>query len=194
VNAFRQKYQLPFPYIIHTGRFDPRKNIVGLLKAFKQFKAESKNDLKLVLPGDFQNLRNFKFFYNPEKIVADLDLTADVIFPGYIHEDDFPLLYNEAVFSIYPSLYEGFGLPIVESMACGTPVITSNCSSMPEVAGEAGILVDPKSIGHMAAAMTELYENSQLREDLSKKGLVQCQKFSWEKAAKDILSVYKEIV
>lgn len=127
------------------------------------------------------------------KKVQESKLEKDVIFTGFVNEEDLPALYSGALFSVFPSLYEGFGLPVLEAMGCGTPVITSKVSSLPEVVGDAAILVDPMNIEELAWRMEMLCESSDLREELGKKGLERSKLFSWEKTAQKTLEVYKEL-
>ena len=116
-----------------------------------------------------------------------------MIFTGYVPEEELPLVYNAADLFVYPSLYEGFGLPILEAMACGVPVITSNLSSMPEVAGDAGILVDPNDVNALADAMTRVLTDRVLRATLAAKGLARARSFSWERMAQETLAVYARV-
>lgn len=122
------------------------------------------------------------------------NLQNDVIFTGYISDGDLPALYNAADLFVYPSLYEGFGLPPLEAMACGCPVITSNTSSLHEVVGDAGIMVDPYDVDRLADAMHKVLSNDGLREDMIKKGLERAEMFSWEKTARETLKVYEEVI
>jgi glycosyltransferase involved in cell wall biosynthesis len=118
------------------------------------------------------------------------NLQNDVIFTGYISDEDLPALYNAADLFVYPSIFEGFGLPPLEAMACGTPVITSNTSSLPEVVGNAGIMVDPYDVDRLADAMYEVLSNVGLREDMIKRGLEKAKMFSWDKCARETLKVF----
>lgn len=122
-----------------------------------------------------------------------LNLQKDVIFSDYVPDEYLTLLYNAADLFVYPSLYEGFGLPPLEAMACGTPVITSNTSSLPEVVGDAGVMIDPYDVDGLAKAMFEVLTNEGLREDMRKKGLKRAKLFSWEKTAKETLKIYEEV-
>ena len=118
---------------------------------------------------------------------------ADIIFTGYISKEDKAALYSGATCLVYPSLYEGFGLPVLEAMKCGCPVLTSNISSLPEVAGQAAILVDPLDVEEIARGLGEVINNQEKREDLINKGFAQAKKFSWEKAAKETLKAYETV-
>lgn len=185
-NKLKEKYKLPKNYILYLGTLEPRKNIKRLIKAFDKL---NHNDLKLVIAGGKGWLYDDIF-----KLVKTLNLENKIIFTGYIDEEDIVPLYSSATIFIYPSLYEGFGLPPLEAMACGTPVITSNISSLPEVVGDAAITVDPYDINDIASSIRQILNNKILQEDLRKKGLQQAQKFSWEKTAEETLKLYKECI
>lgn len=187
VNKIRQKYNLNYPFILYVGTLEPRKNIPTLLKAYYKLKKQGIKH-KLVITGK----RGWKYKSIFETI-EKLNLQKDVIFTGYVPDEDLPGLYNAADLFVYPSLYEGFGLPPLEAMACGTPVITSNTSSLPEVVGDAGIMVNPYNVDELANAMYEVLTNDGLREELSKKGLERAKLFSWKKCAKEHLKVYEEV-
>ena len=122
--------------------------------------------------------------------VRALGLEEVVLFPGFIAEEDLPDLYRGATFFVFPSLYEGFGLPVIEAMGCGVPVLASNVSAIPEVAGKAALLVDPCDIEHLAEAMGALLHNESLRERLRQQGLLRVQRFSWETTAQKTLDLY----
>ena len=126
--------------------------------------------------------------------IRDLDLEGRLVFPGYIPQDDLPAVYSRATAFIYPSLYEGFGLPVLEAMACGTPVITSNVSSMPEVAGDAGMLVPPQDVEALAGAIQRLLGDAELRQDLSRRGMARAREFTWRRAAEATLGVYCKVL
>jgi len=116
-----------------------------------------------------------------------------VVFTGYVSQEKLPCLYRNADLFVFPSLYEGFGLPVLEAMACGTPVITSNTSSLPEVAGDAAVLVDPYSVEDIADAMERVLTDPDLRTELSRKGKERAKQFTWEKCARETLKVYEEV-
>jgi len=183
----RQKYNLGAQFILYVGLLHPRKNIPSLIKAYHKLKKEGMGN-KLVIAG--KRSGKYKEIF---KTVERLNLQKNVIFTGYVPDEDLPALYNAADLFVYPSLYEGFGLPPLEAMACGTPVITSNTSSLPEVVGNAGIMIDPYDVDGLAKAMYKVLRNDRLRDDMIKKGLKRAKMFSWEKAAKETLDVYEEI-
>lgn len=185
VNEVKQKYNLSSPFILYVGLLTKHKNIPVLIKAFYKIKSGIKH--KLVITGT----KAWKY-REVFETVKKLNLQNDIIFTGYVDED-LPALYNAADAFVYPSLYEGFGLAPLEAMACGTPVITSNISSLPEVVGDAGIMVDPSDIDGLARSIYEVLINDRLREDLIKKGLERAKMFSWEKCARETLNVYEEV-
>lgn len=187
IKEVKQKYNLNFPFILYVGTWEPRKGIPSLIRAF--YKLKKKNiHYKLVITGK-KGWKYKEIFETIDK----LNLQNDVVFTGYVSDEDLPALYNAADLFVYPSLYEGFGLPPLEAMACGTPVITSNTSSLPEVVGDAGIMVDPYDVDGLADAMHKVLTNDGLREDMIKKGLKRAKMFSWEKCAKEMLDVYEEV-
>ena len=180
------------PYVLFVGSEYPRKNFAGLLEAFSQLKAESRfNELKLVKIGRAGG-READFKGQTMKVVNALGLVREVIFTGFVPEADLPAYYSGAEVLILPSFYEGFGLPPAEAMACGCPVITSNTTSLPEVVGRAGIMVDPHDTDSLAQAMRQILTNNQLRDGMIRKGLEQAKKFSWEKTAEQTLEVYNK--
>jgi glycosyltransferase involved in cell wall biosynthesis len=183
----KQKYNLNYSFILYVGGLAPNKNVERLIKAYYKLK---KLDIKhkLIITG-VKRYRYKSIFETIEK----LNLQKDVIFTGYVPDEDLPALYNAADLFVYPSLYEGFGLPPLEAMACGTPVITSNTSSLPEVVGDAGIMVNPYDVDELANKMYEVLTNEGLRKELSKKGLERAKLFSWKKCAEEHLKVYEEV-
>lgn len=187
IRTFRDKYGLNFPFILYVGTLEGRKNIPFLIKSFFELRSKYK-DVKLVIAGK----KGWKY-KNVFSTIEELNLNNEIIFTGYVPEEDLPGLYNAATLFVYPSLYEGFGLPPLEAMACGCPVITSNTSSLPEVVGGAGIMVDPHDFKELASVMHEILNNTILRENLTKKGLERSKLFSWEKCARETNEVYKEV-
>lgn len=176
-------------YFLFVGTIQPRKNLERLIKAYTQFLA--KGDAKpptLVLAGSKGWLSD-EIYELPKK----LGIEDKVKFLGYVPDEDLPALYSGALAFTFPSLFEGFGLPILEAFACNCPVLTSNISSMPEVAGDAALLVDPYSIENIRDGLLKLYEDKKLSSKLVKKGAEQTQKFSWEKAAKKTLEILTKI-
>jgi glycosyltransferase involved in cell wall biosynthesis len=186
-SKIKSKYNINFPFILYVGTLEPRKNIPNLLNAFYKIKKQGIAH-KLVIAGG-KGWKYKEIFETIEK----LNLQNDVIFTGYVPDEDLPGLYNAADLFVYPSLYEGFGLPPLEAMQCGTPVITSNTSSLPEVVGDAGIMVNPHDIGELANKMYEVLTNKDLRKELSKKGIERAKLFSWKKCAEETLKVYESL-
>ncbi|MEL6660586.1 MAG: glycosyltransferase family 1 protein [Bacteroidota bacterium] len=173
----KERYAGGQDYFFYLGALHPRKNIIGLMQAFDLFKAQSGAAVKLLIGGRFAwQSGGIREAY--EQIMAK----DDIEFLGYISDQDLPQLTAAALAQTYVSLFEGFGVPIIEAMQAGVPVITSNVSSMPEVVGDAALLVDPKSQQAIAAAMQRIYNEPGLRNQLIERGLVQAQKFSWDKA------------
>ena len=172
-------------YLLAVGNLQPRKNLLRLIKAFSLI-SEQFPKLQLVIVGKAQWQASAVY-----ELVTSLNLGDAVCFTGYVSDEQLLTLYNQARVFIYPSLYEGFGLPVVEAMACGTPVITSNQSSLPEVAGSAALTVDPTDHEAMAGLMTQLLSDQTLAEELSNQGLVQAKAFTWAHSASQALVAYK---
>ncbi|MEI2581708.1 glycosyltransferase family 4 protein [Scytonema sp. PRP1] len=187
----RQRYGIPDGnYFLSVGtHLEPRKNLAHLIHCFLELLSEQPNlDVNLVLVGSKRhttgetiNHPNFSRF------------SSRVVFTGYVDDEDLSAIYSGATAFIYPSIYEGFGLPTLEAMRCGTPVITSNTTSLPEVVGDAGILVDPKDKDALCQAMLNILTDSTLVQDLRQKGFARSQSFSWSKCAADTVEVYKLI-
>lgn len=181
------KYRTSDKYVISVGELHPGKNFVRLIEAFSSLKARSLPH-KLVIVGK----KGWKY----EQIfgaVRGLGLQDEIIFTGYVPEEDLPLLYGGAELCVYPTLYEGFGLPAMEAMACGTPLVASNVSSLPEVVDDAGILFNPYNVDEIAEAIYEVLDNEELRRELIRKGLKRAKKFSWKKTATETLEVYRDV-
>ncbi|MFH1841119.1 MAG: glycosyltransferase family 1 protein [Candidatus Shapirobacteria bacterium] len=172
-----EKPKIKRPYLLMVGTREPRKNLERGIRAWK----EAKLDLDLVIAG--------KYGWGEDKTGSKVQRFKGIRVLGYVPKGDLPGLYAGAEAFVYPSLYEGFGLPVLEAMSCGCPVVTSNVSSLPEVAGSAAVLVNPLKVEEIAAGIGKAV-NSQA--DLRKKGLEQAKKFSWEKTARETLAVYKE--
>ena len=186
----RQKYNLPKKFILCVGTLEPRKNISTLIRIF-HFLRTSQNERfqqeHLIIAGK----RGWKYDGIFET-VTQLGLEKFVHFTDFVDQKDLPNLYNLAEVFVYPSLYEGFGLPPLEAMACGCPIITSNSSSLPEVAGDAAIMINPQNVNAFAGAIKRVLTDENLRKEMIEKGLKQAKKFSWEKCAKETLKVYRE--
>ena len=186
VRNILDKYTLPPDFILSIGSLLPRKNVVNILKAFHALKKKGHKE-KLVIIGKKAWLYEQIF-----SVIKEYHLEDDVIFTGYVDDRDLPALYSASELLLFPSLYEGFGLPILEAMACGCPVITSNISSMPEVAGGAAVLVNPKHIDSITQAVDHILLNTGLKDSLIKKGYEQAKKFNWIDTAEKTLQVYED--
>lgn len=184
--AVKDKFANGEDYFFYVGAIHPRKNVVRLIEAFDEFKKATKSPIKLLLAGRMAWQTGAV-----SEILAKVSCKNDIVFLGYLDTEDLPKLTGAALASTYVSLFEGFGIPILEAMYCDVPVLTSTISSMPEVAGEAAVLVNPNRVEEIAEGMKLLVENGDLREELIEKGRVQRQKFTWERAAE---VVYEEIL
>ena len=184
----RCKYNLPDQFFFFLGNTDPKKNTKGTLKAYSKYRRQHPSDYKLVMPDyNFSELRKMT------REIGDPDLINHILLTGYVQNADLPAIYSLCSIFLYPSLRESFGIPILEAMSCGVPVITSNTSSMPEVSGGAAYLVDPFVFNEITTGMVELIDNSTLRAELISKGLKRAKKFSWEAMAREVLELYKSI-
>jgi glycosyltransferase involved in cell wall biosynthesis len=182
------RHGIDFPYILYVGSIAARKNLPRLLEAYAQLRGWSAR-WRLVIVG----ARKWKSSPVYET-VQRLNLAAHVHFTGFVEEEDLPALYNGADLFAFPSLYEGFGLPVLEAMACGTPVVTSNSSSLPEVAGEAALLVEPTDVAAIAQAMRRILADEALAADLRARGLARAAQFSWERTARETIAVYEQVL
>ena len=182
----RKKYKLPEKYILYLGTIEPRKNIERIVKAFKKYKKEFNDDLKLVIVGK----KGWKY-ENIMKLIESMG--TDIMITGYIDEEDKIPIYKFAQIFVFPSLYEGFGMPVLEAMASGTPVITSNISSMPEVAGNAGILIDPFNENEIFEAYKKILLDKKLQRKMIQKGLEQAKKFQWKKSVEILEQIYEKM-
>ncbi|MCD6594796.1 glycosyltransferase family 4 protein [bacterium] len=183
----RKKYNLPKKFIMFLGTIEPRKNLVGLLKAYSSI--HTKIEHKLVIVGG----KGWKYS-NIFETIEKLQIKDKIIFTGFVATGDLPAIYSSADIFVYPSFYEGFGIPLLESMACGTPVMTSDISSMPEVVGDVALLFDPYSVEDIAEKILKLARDNSMRNILSEEGIERAKKFSWEKSARKILNIYKKVI
>jgi len=183
----RTKYGITKKMILFVGGIDLRKNPSSLVRAFAMLKPLHKSH-ELVLTGGFGE--HYEWI---RARLGEWRVENHVVFPGYIPGEELADFYRLAEVVVYPSLYEGFGLPVLEAMACGVPVITSNVSAMPEVAGDAAILVDPNDIKDLAAAIDRVLADKVLRDNMIEKGLRRSQLFSWKRAACDTLDLYRKV-
>ncbi len=189
VEEYRVKNNLPSKMILNVGTLETRKNVITLIRAFKQLKKRGFKNYKLVVAGDKGWLYKQIF-----KEIKSCNMMKEILFLGCVKDEDLPMLYNCADIFIYPSLYEGFGLPPLEAMACGIPVITSNTSSLPEVIDNAGIMVDPNDVNSLCEAMYNVLKDRELWHHMSNKGLERTKLFSWKETAKKVLEIYDEVL
>jgi len=186
LNAIRIKFNLGSSFLLALGALDPRKNTANILKAFAVLKKTHVCDVKLAIVGMTQ-----QGIHKYHRLAEDYGISSDVVFSGFVLDADLVALYNAAACLVYPSLYEGFGLPVLEAMACGTPVITSACGSIPEIAGDAALMVDPHEVDAIAAAMMKLMTDKELYDSLVEKGKRRAALFSWQLAAEKTFAVYQ---
>lgn len=176
-----KKFKLDAPYFLFVGSLKKKKNIPRILKGFSNLLLKTKKEFKLVLVGG-----DLWFDSEIAKAIKELGLKKQVLMTGFVKDEDLPQFYRGAVVFVSPSLYEGFGITHLEAMACGTPVIAGNISSMPEIVGDAGILVNPKSEKEIGEAMLRITADKRRRQDLVKRGLKRAKRFSWKKFARKI--------
>lgn len=184
----RTKYDLPEKYLFFLGNTDPKKNTEGMLKAYANY-VEQSDDPAMLVMLDYEE-------WALNKVLADIGkkhIRKHIFLPGYIVNTDLPAIYSMATIFLYPSLRESFGIPMLEAMGCGTPVITSNTSSMPEVSGGKAKIVDPYQPQQITEAIFELMNDPSLRQKLVDEGLQQAAKFTWKNMAKDVKAIYEEI-
>jgi len=189
--ATRHKFGLKHPLVLGVGTLEPRKNHLGLIKAFHKAQSAAGNRSRpamLALAGGPGWLYN-----ETQQLIAKLKLENKIRFLGRVSELELITLYSMADVFAFPSFFEGFGVPPIEAMACGAPVVTSNTSSLPEVVGDAALLIDPYNTGELARAMLQVLENEQLREELRQKGYARAQHFTWPTSASKMLSVYQRL-
>ena len=180
---------LPERYILSLGNLEPRKNLPVLVHAYASLPGDLQERYPLVIAGA-------KAWHHHElnSTLSSLERKGKIILTGYIPQGVLPNLYKNASLFVYPSLYEGFGLPVLEAMASGVPVITSNTTSLPEVVGDAGLLVDPQNVDALREGISRLLVDDTLRRDISGKGLERARLFSWEKCSRETLAVYERVI
>jgi glycosyltransferase involved in cell wall biosynthesis len=184
----KYKYGLPDRFFFFLGNTDPKKNTKGTLKAYSEFVKQNGDDIKLVML-DYERNELDRLLNS----IDDPGLIRQIILTGYVVNTDLPAIYSLCELFLYTSLRESFGIPMLEAMACGVPVITSNTSSMPEVAGDAALLTDPFNPEEIMEAMNRLTSDHALRKQLVERGLVRAGQFSWKSMAENVLDIYKEI-
>lgn len=189
--AIRQRYDLPQRYVLYLAAHDVRKNVGTLVTAFATV-AQADDDVTLVIGGRLSQERT-SLFFDPRPLVAELGLENDVRFIGWVDEAHKPALYRGAACAVFPSRYEGFGLPVLEALACGAPLVTSNTSSLPELLGDAGFAVDPDDVQGLAGAILSCLVDEPLAAELRRRGPEQAARFSWAQTARETLAVYQEV-
>ncbi len=186
---FRQMQIQKKKQILYVGSMNERKNFVGIIKAFKLL---DKSDYQLVIIGNFY--ANFDLSEDAKEVLQSALESEKISFKSNVTNEELIRLYNESELFVFPSFYEGFGLPVLEAMACGTPIITSNLSSLPEVGGDAALYCDPYDVGDIKEKMEMVLNNKELQKEMIEKGLARVKQFSWEKAAKEHLKIFDEVL
>ncbi|MBU3214908.1 glycosyltransferase family 4 protein [Clostridium estertheticum] len=187
-NFLEKAYNLNNPFILYVGGFSERKNVASAITAFSKVYKDLSENYNLVIVGDYRDSGQKLM-----KLTNELNMLSHVIFAGFVPEEHLPLFYNSCDAIIYPSFYEGFGLPPLEAMNCGTPVIASNLTSIPEVVGDTGILINPYDIEGISLAIGNLLSSENLRSELSAKALLRAKQFSWQNTAGRTLKVYESV-
>ena len=185
IYKIREKFNLPERFLLVVGTIEPRKNYSRLVQAFSILR-ENDPDLKLVVVGSKGWL--FEDFF---QTIQDLKLAEHVVFPGFVPDEDLPSVYGAATVLVMASVYEGFGLPILEAMACGTPVVSSNVSSLPELGGDVAQYFNPENVDEMVAVLQHVLDDESLQNKMKTAGITRAASFSWEKAAQETLEVYR---
>ena len=189
VNQVRERYQLHDPFLLYAGNIKPHKNLERLIEAFNTLRRGGLEHVKLLIIGD-----EISKYASLRRAVHRHKLHKHVRFFGFVSDNTLASLYRLASAFVFPSLYEGFGLPPLEAMAAGTPVITSNVSSLPEVVGDAALLIDPYEPDEIAAAMRRVLTEPGLRDDLRARGLARVQTFSWDRSVRRVREIYGEVL
>ncbi len=186
LHQVKKRFNLHHPFVLYVGTVEPRKNLTRVMEAWARLRRTLKAPHQLVITG-FQAWA----YAQVRDLIGRLGISRDVVFTGYVRDEELPLLYNASDLFVFPSLYEGFGMPVLEAMACGVPVLTAGTSSIPEVAGDAAVMIDPADVDAMAGAMREILEDGARRQRLAQAGLAQAARFSWEKTARETLEIYE---
>lgn len=194
IEELKKKYNIEGDYFLYLGTLEPRKNIPVIIEAYKFLeeiwgKQENEKLPQLILAG--KSGWEYKEIF---ELINRYDMQENVIFTGYVGEEEKPILINGAISFLFPSLYEGFGMPPLEAMACGTPVIVSNRASLPEIVGKAGSMVEPDDYKSIAYYMKRIYEDKDYRETKKKQGIERSKLFSWENAAQKLESIYESLI
>ncbi len=188
-NRVREKYGIPEEFILSVATLEPRKNLSTLMEAFCFLKKERDIQHKLVITG-----KKGWLYHDIFETARESGLDSSIIFTGFVDTEDMPVIYSMSSVFAFPSLYEGFGLPLLEAMSCGAPVVCSDTSSLPEVVGDAGILVEPTNVKAWVESLEKSLKDKDFVQILRSKGLQRSKLFSWEKAAKETFQVYKDVM
>ncbi len=186
----REKYALPQKFILYVGNLSPHKNVQGLIKSYAALPSNMRKKYKLVMGAS----RSDKYFSHVEEVIRKMELTQDVVFTGFIEHEDLPAVYNMGSLFAFPSFYEGFGLPPLEAMACGSPVVSSGTSSMPEVLGDAALFFNPYHVEEMSLVIRQMLEDENMRNKFRLKGLERAKFFTFEKMASRILDIFESVL
>jgi glycosyltransferase involved in cell wall biosynthesis len=193
IRTARERYGLRERYIFYIGGLDQRKNVRQLVRAFAHLQAQLHDtDLQLFISGNPDKQKG-PLFPDPRPVAADLGMSGKIIY-RFVEEEDKPAIYSGASLFVFPSIYEGFGLPPLEAMGCGLPVICSNRTSLPEVVGDAAILIDPDNVQALVEAMRDVLTNEALQAKLRARSLERAKLFSWHKTAQETLAIYQEVL
>lgn len=187
-SILKDKYNINKKFILYLGGFSERKNVHSLITAFSNIYYDLNEEYNLVIVGSYKDDSQYLI-----KLRDKLNMTDKIIFTGFAPDEDLPIFYNGCEVFVYPSLYEGFGLPPLEAMNCKTPVITSNLTSIPEVVGDSGILINPHNIIELESSIVEILNDDSLKDYYGKKGFERAQNFSWQNTAKKTLQAYKKV-
>jgi glycosyltransferase involved in cell wall biosynthesis len=187
IQELRTRYQLNQPFLLFVGERRPHKNLIGLLKAYAIFRRKTSQPYQLVIAG-----KSYEDYKEPEKIAKQFGLSDSIIFLDYIPDFDLPILYQAAEAFVLLSHYEGFGLPILEAMASGAPVVAANCTALPEVVGEAGLLVDPDNPDQAAEALCQIIAGGAQRQQMIALGSERARQFAWKRCAQKTMEIYRE--
>jgi glycosyltransferase involved in cell wall biosynthesis len=190
--AVRERYNIARKYILYFGGFDLRKNVQRIIRSYAALPAPLRAEYQLVIAGRL-HLLGHPLYPDPRPLVRELDMGDRIIFTGQIREQDKAPLYSGATAFVFPSLYEGFGMPVLEAMACGAPVITSRVSALPEVVGDAGVLIDPYSEPAISEALGELLTSPKRRQELGQRARERSRMFSWRQVAEQTVAVYEQV-
>ncbi len=186
--AVKNKFKIQEEYLLFVGMIEPRKNLDKLVLAFDKLRKES-GGYQLVIAGPRGWLYDSLFH-----LIDSLECKNNILFTGYIDDDEKAILMKNARIFVYPSLYEGFGLPVLEAMSLGIPTVTSNISSMPEIAGDAAVLINPESVDELYEGIKKLLDDDRLYNELKTKSMLRARQFSWEKTARETISVYEDML